>query len=172
MNDSTYETDSTYVTNSNYSTQGIGDDGKHEYSFDIISIYYSSKSLIHTEIHKGCNQDQTVVYYELNSGQLTLVPYQIAYIEGISEGTSCFPPCGWQGSEFTFEIINSLILNNMTYSHVIHSTYKKQYHLASQIQNYSWQFFFAKNVGLIKYQSLTNDTIQSSWSLKRYKVNQ
>lgn len=171
-NDSTLQEDSAFVNNTIYSTQGVAEDGEHKYSFDMISLFYSSKILNHSEIHKGCSQDNTVLYFELSPEQYYLDPYPIAYIEGIEPKNPFSPGCGWQGMEFSFETIGSLKINDSAYKNVIHSNCSKTYQSATQSQNISLQFFFAKNIGLLKFQYLKNDTIKSSWSLKRYSIIQ
>ena len=160
-NDSTNSTDSTYVNNVIYSTQGIGDDGRHLYSFDLISLYFTSQILSNYIIGNICEETLPKLMIEDNNGFDI-----VAYIEGLIPNQKANTNCGSPSGDILYEEFPSITINSVTYSNIVHTT------VATQNNSQKYSFYFAKNIGLIQYQYTENNTIQDSWSLKRYKVIQ
>jgi len=169
LNDSTKLTDSTYLTNVIYSTQGIYNDG-NEFTTDIISLYFASKFLVHCEMHNGCEKTSTKFYLTLSDEVNNFDP--VAFIDGMQPFSFHNTMCGNPFGELWFASYPSVLMNDVVYNNVIHAILRYSYISGGRTDSVALKFYFAKNVGLLKYQHVLNDTVTESWSLKSYHTVQ
>jgi len=171
INDSTKIIDSSYLTDVVNSTQGVGKDGRHLFSYDFIGLSFHSKFLIEYEVKNDCDQKMTKLYIGLGENQ-TISFHPVAYVEGAPSNQNYYTNCGRPFGALWMETIPLLTLNEVTYSNVAQTILRYSEQLSNQIQNKVLKFYFAKNIGLLKYQYILNDSLMESWSLKRQKVHQ
>jgi hypothetical protein len=79
------------------------------------------------------------------------------------------------GSVFIYRIIPTDTVNDVVFKNVIYSEIQSQDSSSSNPQYFLRKFYFAKNVGVIKYFEINNFNtihIHRSYSLLRYKVVQ
>jgi hypothetical protein len=176
QNDSTNTIDSTYVDNISSGTQGIGDDGRHLYSFDWITINYKSKFLQNFKIAYFCTGPNSLqiaeIYSDLDSSLMNLSDGPTAFIGNSELNTLTYSNC-LGNAVFIYKVIPSITVNDLNYSNIIYTKLKSIDSSSSNPEFYSREIYFAKNIGIIKYlETYRYFNKQRFWSLKTYKVIQ
>jgi hypothetical protein len=172
-NDSTGQYDSTYIDSILSGRQGIGDDGRHLYSFDWIQCHFKSQFLANSEIGYSCSGPNCVFVYGRYEGYNGSNPEwtegQFAYIDGLQPGQSTSHCLG--AEVFTYENLPEVSINSIIYSNII---YSKLQSIDSSAENplfYFREIYFAKNIGIIKYnETYKYYNTSRSWSLIRSNV--
>ena len=172
-NDSTNETDSMYVIRAVYSTQGVADnDGRHQYSFDMITQTFQSKLFSESEIGYLCAGPNTLkVSTKLSDTNAIAEP--LTYFPGWKPDTKIIQSQCIGGLVYLQQFLPSITINNITYTNIIRTKIQSLDSTASYPYFYFRDIFFAKNVGIIKLiEESRYFNVHRSWSLSRYQVVQ
>jgi hypothetical protein len=176
-NDSTNSLDSTFVNNELHGTQGIGDDGRHLYSFDWIKLYYTSQFLKNSEISYSCPGPNGLsiagIYTDLNGNILDVTTGPLAFVDGWQPTQNIYSQNCLGNEVFTYQYLPEVVINDIQYDQII---YSKIISIDTSLENsnyYVREIYFAKYIGILKYiETIRHYNIQRSWSLKKYKIIQ
>jgi len=174
-NDSTNETDSTYITKTIYSKQGVADnDGRHQYSFDMISINYQSKLFYSSEIGYLCAGPNTLkVKTKLSDTNQYANAEPITYFPGWGSNTKIIQSNCIGGFVFIQQFLTSITINNIIYNNIIRTKIQSIDSTNTCPIFYLRDIYFAKNVGIIKLiEESRYFNVYRSWSLSKYQVIQ
>ena len=123
------------------------------------SIYYTVTSSFIRDVYIGRDPDESYVaigfFYPKNDVFKAL---NSGYTNGSWNGSSSFTSL--------IEKIDTMILNYKKFTNVIHTRTNEVIYDSSQ-----YDFYFAKNIGLIKFSAKTN-SFDSTWSLMRWHIIQ
>jgi hypothetical protein len=174
-NDSTNETDSMYITKTIYSKQGVADnDGRHQYSFDMITIYYQSQLFFESDIGYLCAGPNTLkVKTKLSDTNQYAYADPITYFPGWESNTKITQNNCIGGFVFIQQFLPSISINNIVYNNIIRTKIQSIDSTATYPIFYLRDIYFAKNIGIIKLiEESRYFNVYRSWSLSKYQVIQ
>ena len=170
-NDTTGLLDSTIVS-SNISF--IDDKGYPGIKRELIVLSFKSQFLNEFEIGYICEgPDYLMVSANSNNPNTGPLGGGVAYYGGWPVNTEIVSPQCEPGIVFSYRMIDSIKINNLTYRNIIIS---KSISVDSTINNAHFvevEIYFVINIGIVKYFDISKDlNIQRSYSILRHKVIQ
>lgn len=174
-NDSTGGIDSIYITETKYSRQGVADnDGRHKYSFDMITIYYQSQLFSTSEIGYLCAGPNTLkVKTKLSDTNQYAYAEPVTYYPGWQPNTEITTDRCIRGSVYIYQFLPSITINKISYDNIIRTKIISIDSTSSNQIFYLRDIYFAKNIGIIKLiEESRYFNVFRSWSLNKYIVVQ